>query len=132
MELEQTVILPRLPAALRKSSLPPQPQFPHTKYLMKNVLIILLAVLALGAAGLFGTAFVLEQKETPSPVNAPVKSERDYLKALARSSSEQGEAMSSLRRRQTYAFIAGGIGAVAGLVVGIGLVKMLERRKKAA
>jgi hypothetical protein len=93
---------------------------------MKDLLIILVGTVVLGAIGFFGPMFVMDQLHSREIDQLSKDSNLD----MKRIEDATRKAFQDADNTLTYSTVGGGIGVAVGLVGSFALVKYFERRKK--
>jgi hypothetical protein len=94
---------------------------------MKNLLIILLLAIVMGAVGFMATAEIMRRQQNASAVEAPPTG--DVSKDLDNAIRESNRASGDLVKRQNAAFVGGGVGVGVGVLLGIVIAMRLDRKR---
>jgi len=94
---------------------------------MKNVVIILGLAALFGVIG-FGATMVIVQQHQNAANIAPAPT-GDPARDLANSTRFMGQAAGDMTARQNDAMIGGGAGIALGVLLGVGLVAYLGKKK---
>ncbi len=95
---------------------------------MRNIVIVLAVTVVITIVGFLIGSVMVGQPQPAIVISKP--SSGDPMRDLAASQRDRNLAMDTMKARQNGAMMGGGIGLVAGLIGGIGLVSVLGKKKK--
>ena len=100
---------------------------------MKNVVIIVALAAVLAVVGFFGTIEIAwrAQRAQARRTGASLPDNATMADHMRENDLRRSRAEDAYERREGYARIGGGVGAVAGFLLGLCIVTWLDRKRKA-